>query len=731
MNPTDEQITSTVPRSKRGQTLVEFAMTLPILLMLMFGVIEFARIFQAWITLQNSARAAARYAVTGQWDPDVVAQFAGITNPGGLTGEEWKEYVLDTFVPCTTGPDEAFDWHWSRNCQPGDDEDQGLRQDMARLPSIVEKARIGAAGLSVKKGANIKGLHRPDGSIINTESVHENDAGWFHVWICSSRPAFTLEQADGTPLNRYTPSQDRNERHCEVMEGTAAGTDQYDAGGPGDAVEIIVFFNHPLITPLNLVDVDYIQLQARRVMINESFRSTRVVNLPPQLALPTLPPTDVPLPTNTLPPTMTPTVTLTPTDTPEPTQTNTPEPTGVPVCTNVTFSDARLVDNYLQVDISNTNSAPVFISGFDLYWRHDPSLYLGHGLYPDMYIDQARILGRSPFWASVHMGAISPVVRTSIIHAGATGWFTDASPYMARQVEGNQTRTVQIRFTNGPSDLNVFYEMGHFSGTIVYLSTSWGGLGWDGVNDCQVIIPGTPPTPDVTPPTDTPEPLCEDYDVDFAGFQDVGVVRYRIRNLGYAPAALTGFHIDWNSLNKPYNNPLRQISLDLVRVSGSSAFDSSGVKIWDSATNPTTRPVDARSNADNSSPPTDGWLATYTIDPGETVYVYLDFDGTSGYLSSGSVGYAEWDFNNTYFILNFACYNGQEQVPTPGPTNTPTHTNTPRPPTDTPTPGPPTNTYTPRPPTKTPTKTPNVTATFTRTPTATVTNTPIGDIGGE
>src|SRR5262245_28137514 len=50
---------------RKGQTLAEFALTLPILLILLFGIIEFGRIFQAWVTLQNSARAAARYASTG------------------------------------------------------------------------------------------------------------------------------------------------------------------------------------------------------------------------------------------------------------------------------------------------------------------------------------------------------------------------------------------------------------------------------------------------------------------------------------------------------------------------------------------------------------------------------------------------------------------------------------------------------------------------------------------
>ncbi len=55
-------------RRRTGQTLAEFAITLPILLILLFGIIEFGRIFQAWVTLQNAARAAARYASTGVYD---------------------------------------------------------------------------------------------------------------------------------------------------------------------------------------------------------------------------------------------------------------------------------------------------------------------------------------------------------------------------------------------------------------------------------------------------------------------------------------------------------------------------------------------------------------------------------------------------------------------------------------------------------------------------------------
>jgi Flp pilus assembly protein TadG len=49
----------------KGQGITEFALILPILLLVILGIIEAGWLIWAYITVQNAAREAARYAVTG------------------------------------------------------------------------------------------------------------------------------------------------------------------------------------------------------------------------------------------------------------------------------------------------------------------------------------------------------------------------------------------------------------------------------------------------------------------------------------------------------------------------------------------------------------------------------------------------------------------------------------------------------------------------------------------
>lgn len=53
-------------RDRRGQSLVEFALVLPVLLLLFMGILDFGRAVYAYNTLSNAAREGARVAIVDQ-----------------------------------------------------------------------------------------------------------------------------------------------------------------------------------------------------------------------------------------------------------------------------------------------------------------------------------------------------------------------------------------------------------------------------------------------------------------------------------------------------------------------------------------------------------------------------------------------------------------------------------------------------------------------------------------
>ena len=55
-------------KETEGQELMEFAMTLPILALLVFGIFDLGRVVYYYSAMQNSAREGARYGVVNPWD---------------------------------------------------------------------------------------------------------------------------------------------------------------------------------------------------------------------------------------------------------------------------------------------------------------------------------------------------------------------------------------------------------------------------------------------------------------------------------------------------------------------------------------------------------------------------------------------------------------------------------------------------------------------------------------
>ncbi|SOC37260.1 TadE family protein [Ureibacillus acetophenoni] len=54
-------------KSEKGASIVEFALILPLLILLVFGIIDFGRIFHAYLTIDHAGREAARVASVGKF----------------------------------------------------------------------------------------------------------------------------------------------------------------------------------------------------------------------------------------------------------------------------------------------------------------------------------------------------------------------------------------------------------------------------------------------------------------------------------------------------------------------------------------------------------------------------------------------------------------------------------------------------------------------------------------
>jgi Flp pilus assembly protein TadG len=72
-------------RSERGQSLTEFALVLPLMVVLLFGIIQFGITFNNYITLTDAVRAGARKGAVARH----------LDNPEGATVEQVRASALD------------------------------------------------------------------------------------------------------------------------------------------------------------------------------------------------------------------------------------------------------------------------------------------------------------------------------------------------------------------------------------------------------------------------------------------------------------------------------------------------------------------------------------------------------------------------------------------------------------------------------------------------------------
>ncbi|MEW5829050.1 MAG: TadE/TadG family type IV pilus assembly protein, partial [Chloroflexota bacterium] len=116
-----------------AQGMVEFALVVPLVLLLIVGAFVFAYLFYAWITIENAARAGVRYATTGAYN----------------------------LAYCVDGPDAGT--------QACDGDGKAEEIDAARIPSIHDEASQVLIGLPFDF------------------TVGQNAPGYIDITVCSGR----------------------------------------------------------------------------------------------------------------------------------------------------------------------------------------------------------------------------------------------------------------------------------------------------------------------------------------------------------------------------------------------------------------------------------------------------------------------------------------------------------------------------------------------------------------
>jgi hypothetical protein len=323
-----------------GQGMVEFVIALPILLFVIFGIIEFARLTFAWMAVQNSARFGIRYAVTGEFNEVYCVQAGNFLGSDHVNADVFNGDPQDCIIPDDfTGTD-------------ANDKERELI-DLARLYSIQDATSGGGAGLWLDPAAS--GDYSQYLSLHDEAQIGQVDQkGFFQVTVCSNRDNQFLVDY----FNYSVP----------LCIDNFGGVLMDDAGGPGDRVKVRVQHEHPLFLPILSNIWPSVSLNAERDGIVERFRVSRILGVSgPILSAPTW--------------TMTPTVTDTPTTTPSPTPTLTPTPTNTPIPVQcdlievVTSYAGHWVSGYYinSVTIRNNNPVPIHLYNVNQVWeKTDP-----------------------------------------------------------------------------------------------------------------------------------------------------------------------------------------------------------------------------------------------------------------------------------------------------------------------------------------------------------------------
>lgn len=708
MSTEDHQISRTSSDARRrGQTLAEFAISLPILLLLLFGILEFGRLFQSWVTIQNAARTAARYAITGAYNqerydidtllPCSMANYSlaldRVTVP--LYDADTSDGVIPThtvevFRPVNTNP-AAIEfieseylyatWYGLPDCFPDDDSLQ-QRRDILRLATVYDEARRGAAGLlldeSLTGNATKQDLENFLYDTWSNPNPGYGERAWFNMMVCSARER--TYQNDLTEIynnpddERSGPEKSAAERDQATRRFWTAdsGVDpRFPYGGcliKERPRENITVPNPPLIP--NNYDIPWADAggAGERITILVTYNhplitplglaeyvtlqarrsavneSFRVTNAERALG-----PSGVGAPSfaspTPVPDTATPTASPTPTATF--TATWTPTATTSPTPNPFTCSDLsvqRVTFNFNEIFIEITNGNAQPTDLLSSWLVWNPGKV--QSSFPGAYVG-FKALNEEVYWTGQ--------VTTSPVDSVSMGTFLTNS---YRTIAGGSTARWKAVIINGPQMLGNYLQQWDLTGTYFEFENPTGP-------NCQVPITLDPPPPptQTLPPgfvpsaTFTPDCASSTLRVEFVSFDPQGDVRLRVVNTRPVVGSLLGFTINWQS---------PQIQLLKVVAGGNNAndlpqFGGQGVVVWQNFSSGAYPPPVVSTDASKGS-----WLTNFTFPPNSSTFLHLDFTGV-GASSLAAFGIHPSQFNGTNFTIT--C--GAATQTTPGGTGGP------------------------------------------------------------
>jgi len=83
-------------RSERGQTMVEFALVVPVLVLILFAIVQFGVAFKDYVTLTDAARVGARKAAVSRLDPNPIGATTQAVKSAAVGLDESKLVVAVT-----------------------------------------------------------------------------------------------------------------------------------------------------------------------------------------------------------------------------------------------------------------------------------------------------------------------------------------------------------------------------------------------------------------------------------------------------------------------------------------------------------------------------------------------------------------------------------------------------------------------------------------------------------